>query len=59
MQITITLKDPRYCDGCPLLAKLPKCKYRCKIFDKLLDSVGTGYKYCRIRPKECIERYGE
>ena len=49
MKLEISLKDPKYCDGCPCLLTEPN--YYCNLYWDKLDSL--------FRPQKCIEENGE
>ena len=61
MNLKITLKDPKYCDGCPCEGYIKdggnewfECNY---YFCELKLKPRTKYK--TIRPQKCIEENGE
>jgi hypothetical protein len=64
MKIEIVLKDPKYCNGCPILeteASVGGCRWiKNGEWLKVKETsrgFGNGYNYSR--PAECRERYGD
>lgn len=57
MKIEINLKEPKYCDECPIMDGCYCFILGLKILgEKDKDEMDTGRL---IRPQECIEKYGE
>ena len=57
MKLKIKLKNPKYCDGCPL--KFVSYGSKCILYGKLEDIRIAEYNYKAIRPQICIKENGE
>lgn len=60
MRIIIRLKNPKYCEDCPMLDFGRVCKELNLNPETSFDNVEKlGYGLHLIRPEECIKKHGE
>jgi len=64
MNLKITLKDPKYCDGCPMMMSVDRgwnnqCMMTLLILEREQRKNSPPLKPRYIRPKKCIKENGE